>query len=219
MLSPGSLGPAHPPRGLCGRPMQACLACRGGTAARPHRACLHPAASPPPCSLACYHLEEYESALDAFQQACTLEPSKNIHRQWLNMCRVQLGGEPMRPNPGRASQGSIGGRRAPASSPGIGAVGATRRPVAPVSSHHHLQRSRSSRCATWSPPSQWTRAPPPQAAARAAESACRASSCRPSCVRPSLGSCRRRWARRRGGGLHRQLRRWRRAATSQCMSR
>ncbi|KAL4422064.1 hypothetical protein ABPG77_004880, partial [Micractinium sp. CCAP 211/92] len=47
--------------------------------------------------LACYHLEEYESALDAFQEACTLEPSKNIHRQWLNMCRVQLGEEPEQP--------------------------------------------------------------------------------------------------------------------------
>ncbi|KAL4443787.1 hypothetical protein ABPG75_011524 [Micractinium tetrahymenae] len=47
--------------------------------------------------LACYHLEEYESALDAFQEACNLEPSKNIHRQWLNMCRVQLGEDPEQP--------------------------------------------------------------------------------------------------------------------------
>lgn len=63
----------------------------------PPACCLHAFTQPPPrtcCSLACYHLEEYESALDAFQEACTLEPSKNIHRQWLNMCRVQLGGEP-----------------------------------------------------------------------------------------------------------------------------
>ena len=49
----------------------------------------HPASR----SLAYYHLEEFESALDAFQAAADLEPTKMIHKSWLNMCRVQLGGE------------------------------------------------------------------------------------------------------------------------------
>ncbi|PRW56670.1 phosphatase SGT1a [Chlorella sorokiniana] len=44
--------------------------------------------------LAYYNLEEFESALDAFQAAADLEPDKMIHKSWLNMCRVQLGEEP-----------------------------------------------------------------------------------------------------------------------------
>ncbi|KAI7844970.1 hypothetical protein COHA_001337 [Chlorella ohadii] len=44
--------------------------------------------------LAYYNLEEFESAVDAFQAAADLEPDKMIHKSWLNMCRVQLGEEP-----------------------------------------------------------------------------------------------------------------------------
>lgn len=47
--------------------------------------------------LACYHLDEFESAMDAFEAASALEPAKNIHKQWVNMCRVQLGEEPEQP--------------------------------------------------------------------------------------------------------------------------
>lgn len=62
-------------------------------------ACQHPH----PCSLAYYNLEEFESALDAFQAAADLEPDKMIHKSWLNMCRVQLGGErAAAPNSGQA---------------------------------------------------------------------------------------------------------------------
>lgn len=50
----------------------------------------------PSRSLACYHLEEFESAMDAFEAAAALEPGKGIHRQWINMCKVQLGGEAWR---------------------------------------------------------------------------------------------------------------------------
>lgn len=48
---------------------------------------LHPTAR-----LACYYLEEFESALDAFEAAAALEPGKSIHTTWANMCRVQMGG-------------------------------------------------------------------------------------------------------------------------------
>lgn len=62
-------------------------------------ACQHPH----PYSLAYYNLEEFESALDAFQAAADLEPDKMIHKSWLNMCRVQLGGKraPWRRGAGR----------------------------------------------------------------------------------------------------------------------
>lgn len=60
-------------------------------AAWPHAAARLPT---PHCrSLAYYNLEEFESAVDAFQAAADLEPDKMIHKSWLNMCRVQLGGE------------------------------------------------------------------------------------------------------------------------------
>ncbi|PSC71613.1 SGT1 A [Micractinium conductrix] len=51
--------------------------------------------------LACYHLEEFESAMDAFEAAAALEPGKGIHRQWINMCKVQLG-EELPPPPTRS---------------------------------------------------------------------------------------------------------------------
>ena len=41
---------------------------------------------------ACYALEEFESAQDAFEAASQLEPSKTIHKTWVNMCKVQMGG-------------------------------------------------------------------------------------------------------------------------------
>ncbi|KAL4858418.1 Protein SGT1 A [Chlorella vulgaris] len=47
---------------------------------------------------ACYHLEEYESAMDAFEAAAALEPSKKIHKTWVDMCRVQMG-ETLPPTP------------------------------------------------------------------------------------------------------------------------
>jgi hypothetical protein len=31
--------------------------------------------------------------MDAFETAAALEPSKPIHKTWVNMCKVQLGGE------------------------------------------------------------------------------------------------------------------------------
>jgi hypothetical protein len=31
--------------------------------------------------------------MDAFEAAAALEPSKKIHKTWVDMCRVQMGGE------------------------------------------------------------------------------------------------------------------------------
>jgi len=42
---------------------------------------------------ALYNLEEYESAKEAFDMACVLEPARKIHKNWLNMCKVALGQE------------------------------------------------------------------------------------------------------------------------------
>ena len=56
---------------------------------------IHCPPPPPPSSprsLAYFHLDEFESALDAFESARALEPAKRIHAQWADMCRVQLGG-------------------------------------------------------------------------------------------------------------------------------
>ena len=46
-----------------------------------------------PCRHACFNLEEYESAQEAFEAASQLEPGKQIHKTWVDMCRVRLGGE------------------------------------------------------------------------------------------------------------------------------
>ena len=42
---------------------------------------------------ALYNLEEYESAKEAFEMASVLEPTRKIHKNWLNMCKVALGQE------------------------------------------------------------------------------------------------------------------------------
>ncbi|KAG7672686.1 hypothetical protein Ndes2526B_g08785 [Nannochloris sp. 'desiccata'] len=42
---------------------------------------------------ALYDLEEYESAKEAFDMACVLEPARKIYENWLNMCKVALGQE------------------------------------------------------------------------------------------------------------------------------
>lgn len=52
------------------------------------------------CRNACYNLEEFESAMDAFEAAAALEPTKSIHKTWVNMCKVQLGGERELPSAG-----------------------------------------------------------------------------------------------------------------------
>jgi hypothetical protein len=55
------------------------------------------ACTPTLCSTACYNLDEFESAMEAFETASALEPTKIIHKTWVNMCKVQLGGERGRP--------------------------------------------------------------------------------------------------------------------------
>ena len=51
------------------------------------------------CSHACFGLEEFESAKEAFEQAAALEPAKRIHKQWVEMCKAQLGEELAPPLP------------------------------------------------------------------------------------------------------------------------
>lgn len=45
---------------------------------------------------ACRHLQfkakEFEAARGAFKRLMVLEPRKRVYAQWVNMCRVQLGG-------------------------------------------------------------------------------------------------------------------------------
>lgn len=43
--------------------------------------------------MALFSLEEYEGAKEAFERTAVLEPTKRIHRTWVQMCQGKLGGE------------------------------------------------------------------------------------------------------------------------------
>ena len=53
---------------------------------------------------ALYALDEYESAKESFEMACVLEPTRKIHKNWVNMCKVGLGQELAEESPAQLAQ-------------------------------------------------------------------------------------------------------------------
>lgn len=45
------------------------------------------------CRTACFHLEEYETALQCFQQGQQLAPDMTKFRTWIKRCQAELDGE------------------------------------------------------------------------------------------------------------------------------
>jgi uncharacterized protein Usg len=45
------------------------------------------------CRTACFHLEEYETALQCFQQGQQLAPDMPKFRTWIRKCKAELDGE------------------------------------------------------------------------------------------------------------------------------
>lgn len=58
----------------------------------PSLSCKH--AHVPRCRIACWHLEEYETALEAFQAAKVLETNVQVS-SWIAKCNAQLAGDPL----------------------------------------------------------------------------------------------------------------------------
>lgn len=48
--------------------------------------------APLPCRHLQFKVKEFEAARQGFERLTVLEPKKRVYAQWVNMCRVQLGG-------------------------------------------------------------------------------------------------------------------------------